>query len=72
MFGALLTGLSEDFDFLAHDIIIAKLCAYGFDMKVRDLIYDYLKNCKQTTKIDNAYSSWQKKSTLRHFYRYLT
>ena len=40
-------------------IIIAKLNAYGFDMKALNFIYDYLSNRKQRTKIDNAYSSWQ-------------
>ena len=28
-------------------------------MKTLNFIYDYLRNCKQRTKIDNAYSSWQ-------------
>ena len=28
-------------------------------MKVLNFIYDYLRNHKQRTKIDNAYSSWQ-------------
>ena len=59
MFGALLTDLSKAFDSLPHDIIIAKLNAYGFDMKALNFIYDYLRNCKQRTKIDHAYSSWQ-------------
>ena len=44
---------------LPHDIIIAKLNAYEFDMKTLNFIYDYLRNCKQRTKIDNADSSWQ-------------
>ena len=59
MFGALLTDLSKAFDCLPHDIILAKLNAYGFDMKALNFIYDYLRNRKQRTKIDNAYSSWQ-------------
>ena len=59
MFRALLTGLSKAFDCLPHDINIAKLYAYGFDMKALDLIYDYLRNRKQITKIDDVNSSWQ-------------
>ena len=59
MFGALLTDLSKAFDCLPHDIILATLNAYGFDMKALNFIYDYLRNCKQRTKIDHAYSSWQ-------------
>ena len=59
MFGALITELSKAFDRLPHDIIIAKLNAYGFDMKELNFIYDYLSNRKQSTKIDNAYSFWQ-------------
>ena len=47
------------FDCLPHDIIIAKLNAYGFDMKALNFIYDYLRNRKQRTKIDNAYGFWQ-------------
>ena len=31
--GALLTDLSKTFDCLPHDIFIAKLYAYGFDLK---------------------------------------
>ena len=59
MFGALLADLSKAFDCLPHDIIIAKLNAYRFDMKALNFIYDYLRNQKQRTKIDNAYSYWQ-------------
>ena len=59
MFGALLTDLSKTFDCLPHDIIIAKLNTYGFDMKALNFIYDFLRDRNQKTKIDNAYSSWQ-------------
>ena len=38
MFGALLTDLSKAFDCLPHDIIIANLNTYGFDMKALNFI----------------------------------
>ena len=65
MFGAWLTDLPKAFDCLLDDIIIAKLNAYGFDMKALNFIYDYLSNRKQRTKIDNAYSSWKNMSSSR-------
>ena len=46
IFGAILTELSKAFDCLSHDIIIAKLNAYGFDMKTLNFIYDFLRNRK--------------------------
>ena len=59
MFGALLTDLSKAFVCIPHDIIIANLNAHGYNIKALNFIYDYLRNRKQRTKIDNAYSSWQ-------------
>ena len=56
-FGALLTDLSKAFDCLNHELLTAKLNAYGFDLSALRLIYDYLTNGKQRTKIDDNYGS---------------
>ena len=57
-FGALLTDLSKTFDCLDHELLIAKLNAYGFHLSALKLIHDYLSNRKQRTKINSTYSKW--------------
>ena len=57
-FGALLTDLSKAFDCLNHELLTAKLNAYGFTLPALRLIHDYLSNRKQRTKIDDNYSFW--------------
>ena len=56
-FGALTTDLSKGFDCLHHELLIAKVDAYGFDTKSVKLIQQYLLNRKQSVKRGNAYSS---------------
>ena len=56
--GALLTDLSKAFDCIDHELLIAKLHAYGFDNDVLKFIYSYLKERKQRTKINSSYSSF--------------
>ena len=58
-FGALTTDLSKAFNCLSHELLIAKLEAYGFDEKSLKLIYNYLSNRKQRVKINDSYSSWR-------------
>ena len=57
-FGALFTDLSEAFDCLSHELLIAILDAYGFDKNALKLVNSYLSNRKQRVKIHNKYSSW--------------
>ena len=68
VFGALLTDLSKAFDCLPHDLIIAKLNSYGFNLTALNLIHNenakrfeiaYLTKWKQRTKINQSYSSWE-------------
>ena len=56
--GALLTDLSKAFDCLNHELLIAKLEAYGFDQASLKYIYSYLSGRKQRTKVNNSYSGW--------------
>ena len=58
VFGALLTDLSKAFDCLDHELLIAKLNAYGFSLPALRLINDYLSNRKQRTRIGNSFSDW--------------
>ena len=56
--GALLTDLSKAFDCLLHDLLIAKLVAYGFDYDSLVFIQSYLSERQQRTKVNNAYSTY--------------
>ena len=55
---ALLTDLSKAFDCLNHNLLIAKLHAYGFDDSSLTYILSYIKGRKHRTKVGNSYSSW--------------
>ena len=57
--GAVLTELSKAFDCIDHNLLIAKLNAYGFDKQSINFIYSYLTKRKQRTKVDSAVSSWE-------------
>ena len=57
-YGALFTDLSKAFDFLPHDLIIAKLHAYGFLIESLKLINSYLTESKRRVRINDQFSSW--------------
>ena len=58
-FVALLTNLSKAFHCLSQELLLVKLHAYEFSIPALRLGYSYLKNRKQRTKINSAYSSWE-------------
>ena len=59
VFGALLTDPSKAFDCVSHDLIFAKLEAYGFHIDALKLIHEYLSNRKQRVKVNDAYRLWK-------------
>ena len=56
--GAILMDLSKAFDSLNHELLVAKLHAYGFSNSSLKLILSYLSNRWQRTKVDDTFSSW--------------
>ena len=58
-FKALLTDLSKAFDCLLHELVLAKLNAYGFSLSALKLICSYLLNRQQRSKINASYNSWE-------------
>ena len=57
--GAILMDLSKAFDTINHELLIAKLNAYGFSEKALALILSYLTNRWQRVKINTSFSSWK-------------
>ena len=57
--GAVLMDLSKAFDCIRHDLLIAKLHAYGFSQEALALINDYLTNRQQRVKVNGSFSSWK-------------
>ena len=49
---------SKAYDSLPHDLLIAKLDAYGLSHKTLKLILDYLSDRKHRVKIGSTTSSW--------------
>ena len=56
--GMVLMDLSKAYDCLPHDLLIAKLEAYGFSLGSLRMLHSYLTSRKQRVRIDSSYSSW--------------
>ena len=54
--GTLLMDLSKAYDCLPHDLLIAKLAAYGFNMDSLKLLYSYLSKRYQRVRIGSSFS----------------
>ena len=58
VFAAVLTDLSKAFDCINHELLIAKLNAYGFDSPSLKFISAYLNFRKQKTKVGSTFSDY--------------
>ena len=56
--GTILMGISKAYDCLSHDLLIAKLEAYGLDVGSLNFLLDYLSLRKYRTKVGSSYSKW--------------
>ena len=56
--GTVLIDLSKAYDCIQHDLLIAKLAAYGFSHKSLSFIFSYLRNRKQRVKLGSFFGKW--------------
>ena len=56
--GTILMDLSKAYDCLSHDLLIAKLEAYGLDVGSLNFLLDYLSLRNHRAKVGSSYSKW--------------
>ena len=54
---AIFMDLSKAFDTINHNLLLAKLKAYGFSKQALSFMCSYLKNRRQRVQINNKFSS---------------
>ena len=52
-------GLSKAFDCTRHDLLIAKLHAYGFSREALLFVYSYVENRQQRVNINGSFSNYK-------------
>lgn len=57
--GAILMDLSKGFDTTNHELMIAKLEAYGFGKDALQIVQSYLFHRWQRTKVNTSFSIWK-------------
>ena len=51
--------LSKAFDTINHELLVAKLEAYGFEESALEIVQSYLSDRWQRTKVNNSFSTWR-------------
>ena len=57
--GVVFMDLSKAFDIISHDLLLAKLKAYGFSHNVLAFMINYLKNRSHRANINSNFSTWE-------------
>ena len=56
--GSVLMDLSKAFDTINHELMSAKLHAYGFSKKTLTIMLTYFTNRLRSTKVNTTFSDW--------------
>ena len=57
--GVVFMDLSKAFDTISHDLLLAKLKAYGFSHNVLAFMINYLKTRSHRANINSNFSTWE-------------
>ena len=57
--GVVFMDLSKAFDTISHDLLLAKLKAYGFSHNVLAFMINYLKNRSHRANINSNFTTWE-------------